>query len=85
MTTDIAPTRKCPFCAEEIRAEAVVCKHCHASLKNPRAEKAGKIIGDAMNSSFLGQGCNGGCTSPIGCLSIIITFWLFSLLGHLFK
>lgn len=25
-------TRECPFCKEEIKAEALRCKHCHASV-----------------------------------------------------
>lgn len=28
-----ASTRKCPFCAEEVKVEAVLCKHCRSDLK----------------------------------------------------
>lgn len=26
------PTKRCPFCAEEILAQAIVCKHCGREL-----------------------------------------------------
>lgn len=30
--------KKCPFCAESIRAEAVKCKHCGSALVEPKVE-----------------------------------------------
>lgn len=30
--TDHIDTKKCPFCAESIKAEAIVCKHCRRDI-----------------------------------------------------
>jgi hypothetical protein len=30
-------SRKCPFCAELVRREAIVCKHCHSDLPPDRS------------------------------------------------
>jgi len=45
--------RKCPFCAEQIRKEAVKCKHCGSAIEAPPkrqasagAYSAGKALGE---------------------------------------
>ena len=32
MTGQDAGIRECPFCREEVKAQATRCKHCHAAI-----------------------------------------------------
>jgi len=37
------PTKKCPFCSEEIHEKAFVCKHCCRDL-DKRSSGYGKVV-----------------------------------------
>lgn len=32
-------TKKCPYCSEEIKSEAIICKHCQKNLGTPEAKQ----------------------------------------------
>lgn len=62
---------KCPHCAEAIKAEAKVCKHCHREMD--AADRAA-IEAQLMRPKGLGAG-------QIGCLVLIGFFVLVMALG----
>src|SRR2546428_13506632 len=57
--------RKCRFCAEAIRWEAAVCKHCGRDV--PRFKRApgpwGRTVGRPLNNATASEGC-AGCSAP---------------------
>ena len=61
-------TKKCPYCAEEIKAEAVVCKHCGRELAHIDSNnKKGLTIGDGVRT-----GCGMFIVLPIIIIAIIV-------------
>jgi len=37
-------TKQCPFCAESIKPEAIICKHCHSNLTSSSKKREGKFV-----------------------------------------
>ena len=69
---DKSDTRSCPFCAEEIRAEATRCKHCRSDIP-PEAPSHGgtcpyckeAINPEAIKCKHCGSWVGVGQTSPL--------------------
>lgn len=44
-------TKKCPFCAEEIRVDAVKCKHCGEWLNKPQGAQIAQATGEQYSNA----------------------------------
>jgi formylglycine-generating enzyme required for sulfatase activity len=38
-TSIVSETKECPFCAEEVKKNALICKHCHSDISNGLMDK----------------------------------------------
>jgi hypothetical protein len=86
-------TKKCPYCAEEIKAEAIFCKHCQTDLT---AGPSKELVDDKPKCPLCGGEMvkkhielnRGGCCSLtiIGLLFLLFSFIvpLFAIIGIAF-
>lgn len=64
-TSNESPRRRCPFCAEDIKPEAVVCRWCNRSLTSLRGDIATDDRGSRQIFGLL-----------VGCIVAVIVIYV---------
>jgi len=81
----MSETKICPYCAEEVRAEAVKCKHCGSYLGGPRRSSVGDWVRSDRDRMIAGV-CGGlanlfGLPTAVVRLAFILGTFLSSGFG----
>jgi phage shock protein PspC (stress-responsive transcriptional regulator) len=66
----MSETKICPYCAEEVRAEAVKCKHCGSYLGGPRRSSASDWV--RSDSDRMIAGVCGGLAMLFGMPTAVV-------------
>jgi len=71
----MSDTKKCPFCAEDIKAEAIVCRFCGRNLPDDSAEAEEKIEEERISLRYVES------TSSVWMIVIAVLAFVALLVG----